>query len=112
VLEEKELTLIITEFSSSPSIRQVITSATDDATAFHQLISSQDWAGALELESKMSTIVNRSENKDPSYARMINLNLGAAHKQLGREGGIEKASLLACTTKKLSNWQRRRVIMR
>ena len=78
--------------------RQVITSATDDVAAllvvtFNQLLDSQDWEGLLELESEMSVIAKLLENTQPSPAGGINFNLGTAHKCLGREGGIEKATL-------------------
>jgi len=46
---------------------------------FGQLCVSQDWAGALALESKVTAIANRSENKDPSLAGDINFMLGMAH---------------------------------
>ena len=42
----------------------MITSATDGAT-FNQLVASQDWAGLLELESKMSAIVKTFESSNP-----------------------------------------------
>jgi len=72
------------------SPRQVITSANDVAT-FKQLYISQDWEGALELESKMSVIANSMERSNPRQAVIINLLLGHAHKLFGREGGIDKA---------------------
>ena len=58
-----------------------------------QLYESQDWEGALELESKMSGIAKEFENNDPGRAGVINFMLGDAHKQMGREGGIKEASL-------------------
>ena len=67
---------------------------------FYQLIASQDWAGALELESEMSAIVNRSENENPLEAGLINLMLGDAHKEIGLEGGMQQATLYY---KKVSN---------
>ena len=41
----------------------------------------------------MSTIANRSENKDPLGAGKINFMLGSAHSFLGKEGGTEEATL-------------------
>jgi len=73
--------------------RQVITSANDDVATFNQLCDSQDWSGMLELESKMSAMAKTFENDDPGQAVIMNLVLGHAHKVLGREGGIEKASV-------------------
>jgi len=85
---------------ASPAVaapRQGITSATDAVLAtfatFNQKCDSQDWAGALELESQMNDIANRLENFDPSSASSMYFNLGHAHKELGREGGIEEATL-------------------
>jgi len=69
------------------SLRQVVTSAADDAATFNQLYKYQDWAGALQLESKMSAIAKTFERSNPSYAGTINFNLGDAHKELGRGGG-------------------------
>jgi len=73
--------------------RQVITATADDAATFNQLCVSQDWAGILELESKMSAIAKAFENDDPKYAGRIIFMLGRAHKELGREGGIQEATL-------------------
>jgi len=73
--------------------RQVITSAADDVATFNQLYKSQDWEGLLELESKMIALTNRMESLDPRAAGSINFMLGRAHQELGREGGIEQASL-------------------
>jgi len=74
--------------------RQVITSTTDDAVGtFNQLCASQDWAGLLEVESKMNVIAKTFERSNPSSAGSINFYLGSAHKQLGREGAIEEATL-------------------
>jgi len=80
------------------ALRQVITSATDNAanllfTTYNQLCVSRDWEGLLELESEMSAFAKTSESSHPSLACGINYNLGAAHKEMGREGGIEQASL-------------------
>ena len=95
-----------------------MTTATDDVAAldpnqlqlmiatFDQLIASQDWAGILELESKMSDLANSTGDKYPRRAGIINLNLGAAHQEMGREGALRKQP---CTTKQLSKWQRTRV---
>jgi len=83
------------------SPRQVITSAPDDVAAvdpnqcelmiatFDQMCVSQDWEGLLEHESEMSAIANSRES---SNAGSINLVLGAAHQEMGREGGIEEAT--------------------
>jgi len=60
---------------------------------FKQLCVSRDWEGLLELESEMSAFAKISESSNPSLACGINYNLGAAHKEMGREGGIEQASL-------------------
>ena len=60
----------------------------------------------MELESKMSAITKEFENDDPLLACTINYNLGTAHNELGREGGIEEATLYY---QNLLNWQRRRV---
>ena len=74
--------------------RQVITSIADDIATFNQLVISRDWEGALEVESEVSAIANRSENKDPILAACsVYLMLGGAHRFLGREGGIEEATL-------------------
>jgi len=73
--------------------RQVITSPATDLLTFHQLCDSEDWEGVLELESEMSDIANRLDNSDSSLGGMINFMLGRAHKALGREGGIEEATL-------------------
>ena len=72
--------------------RQGITSATDAVATFKQLFTSQDWAGLLELESKMS-IAKTFESSNPSLAGIINFMLGSAHKGMSREGGIEQATL-------------------
>jgi len=69
--------------------RQVISSPADDVATFKQMLDSQDWAGILELESKISAIANTRENDNPKYAGCINFNLGHAHFKLGREGGRE-----------------------
>ena len=75
--------------------RQVAASATDVLVdTFSQLCNSQDWAGMLELESKMSAIVKTVESSQPRPSGVINFNLGAAHKEMGREGGIEQATAL------------------
>ena len=76
---------------------------------YKQLCDSQDWEGALELESEMSNIAHRSESSNPGLAGLINLMLGTLHTEMGREVGIEEATLYYKTTKKRSNWQRRRV---
>ena len=47
----------------------------------------------MELKSKMSAIAKEFENDDPLLACTINYNLGTAHNELGREGGIEEATL-------------------
>jgi len=74
--------------------RQVVTSPADDAVNSLQLMCvSQDWSGALELESKMRAIVKMFESSNPGLAGSINYNLGAAHRFSGREGGIEQAIL-------------------
>ena len=83
--------------------RQMITSANVAAldpnqlklmiATFNQLIVSQDWAGSLELESEMSAIAKTFESSDPGRAGRINYNLGRVHTSLGREGGIEEATL-------------------
>jgi len=55
--------------------RQVAASgASQDSnqSTFMQLCVSQDWEGALELESEMSVIANRSESSNPSLACRIN----------------------------------------
>jgi len=70
---------------------------------FNQLIVSEDWEGLLE--SKVSAIANRSESSNPRIAG-INFMLGIL-KWAGR-GALSKQP---CTTIKLSNWQRRRVII-
>jgi len=83
---------------------------TDDVAAvdpnqfatFHQLFASQDWEGALELESEMSAIANISKKEDPGPAGIMNVMLGSAHRFLGREGAYSKHP---GTTKKLSKWQ-------
>jgi len=54
---------------------------------------SEDWEGALELESEMNALVNRSEINNPSLADIINVMLGDARRCLGRERGIKEASL-------------------
>ena len=79
-----------------PVPRQVTPSAADDLETYLQLIESQDWEEILELESKMSAFANTSESSDPTLAAVINLinySLGAAHKEMSREGGIEQASV-------------------
>jgi len=78
--------------------RQMITSAPDDAAAlliatFSQLCVSQDCEGILELESEMSGIARTFESSNPGLAGSINYNLGTAHTFLGREGGIEEATV-------------------
>ena len=60
---------------------------------FHQLIDSQDWEGALEHESEISAMAKKFERSNPGRAGRINFMLGCAHKWLGREGGIEEATL-------------------
>ena len=70
--------------------RQVITS---DVATFFRLFRSRDWAGMLQLESEMPAIASRDEGSNPGRAGSINLMLGAAHKEMGREGGIEEATL-------------------
>ena len=60
---------------------------------FYQLIASQDWAGALELETAISALANRRESLNPGAAGSVNYSLGSAHKSLDREGGIEQATL-------------------
>ena len=68
--------------------RQVVATATDDDVAtFNQLYKSEDWAGILELESKMSVIAKTFESSNPSLAGRINFILGDAHKEMGRGGG-------------------------
>ena len=81
----------------------MVVSAADDDVAtfiltFNQLIISQDWADALELESEMNAIVKTFESSNPRRAGIINLLLGSAHSEfssneMGREGGIEEATL-------------------
>ena len=58
-----------------------------------ELCDSQDWEGALELESRFIAIANKRENSNPALAGSINWMLGGAHKEMGREGGIQQASL-------------------
>jgi len=41
----------------------------------------------------MSAIVKTVESSQPRPSGVINFNLGAAHKEMGREGGIEQATL-------------------
>ena len=62
-------------------------------TTFNQLCASQDWEGLLELESEMSAIAKTFDSSNPRLAGCINLTLGDANKEMGREGGIEEASL-------------------
>ena len=69
--------------------RQVIPTTTDNVSTSNQLYESEDWEGLLELESEMSAIASN----DPGAAIVINFILGDAHKELGREGGIKRATL-------------------
>jgi len=72
--------------ASSPR-GQVVASATDVAATFNQLYTSKDWAGMLQLESKISVIANTFESSNPAHACRINFNLGAAHKEIAKRGG-------------------------
>ena len=78
--------------SAVASPRQMITSTTDDVATFMQLYTSRDWAGLLEIESKMIAVVKMFESSNPELAGCISWNLGTAHRELGREGGIEHAT--------------------
>jgi len=73
--------------------RQVITSATDAVATFDRLRVSQDLSGILDRESEMSDLANRCESSNPRLVGMLNFLLGNVHCVMGREGGIEKASL-------------------
>ena len=55
---------------------------------FDTLFQSNDWEGALLLESKLTEAV---ENSYPSEACTICLQLGFAHTELAREGSMEQA---------------------
>ena len=60
---------------------------------FNQLCLSQDLEGALELESQMNAIAKTFESSQPRPSGGVHYNLGGAHRCLGREGGIEKATV-------------------
>jgi len=64
---------------------------------FNQLYESKDWEGILQLESTGNRHATIIKNYNPSEAGMWYYNLGFAHKELGREGGIDRA--IACFQK-------------
>jgi len=92
--------------------RQVMTSATyieiinqliaTNGENFNQLIASEEWAGLLDPESEMCARVKAYDGSNPKLAGIMNLFLGDAHKELGREGDIERATLYYQKAIKLS----------
>jgi len=54
---------------------------------------SGDWEGVLQLESTATRVANEIENTHPLQAGIYYLYLGDAHKELRREGGIQKVNL-------------------
>ena len=66
---------------------------------FNQLWESGNWEGMLQLESTVSDAAKMLENTHPLEAGMSCYYLGTAHKELGREGGVEQA--IVCFQKAL-----------
>jgi len=60
-------------------------------SSFHPLFMSGDWEGVLQLESTATRVATEIESTDPLQAAIYYLYLGGAHKELGREGGVDQA---------------------
>ena len=113
----KDIPAAVSPAVASP--RQVITSTTGVAAldpnqceqliaTFNQLWESQDWEGALELESEMIVIAKTFESWNPREAGTIHLNLGSAHFKMSRQGRMQQASLhykKAIELAKRGGWQ-------
>jgi len=56
-----------------------------------QLYWSKDWEGYLKLEATVTRVANEIENMDPEAAGTYYYCLANVHRELGREGGVDRA---------------------
>jgi tetratricopeptide (TPR) repeat protein len=66
---------------------------------FNQMFTSKDWEGIFQTESTVTRAAKMLENDHPLIAGSCYYYLATAHKELGREGGIEQA--IVCFQKAL-----------